>query len=121
MERLKLLDYNHLLLKEVKLKPISRYYFLKPNNSGEQFFMFVSICAFCFRKIGKDFKQPQEEDDPTPLLLNILKYLEELVKMIDETFYATSKISKNFIQPTNFSNTSFINSRISPSISHPIN
>lgn len=80
MERLKLLDYHQLLLKEVKMKPISRYYFIKSTNSGEQFFMFTSICAFCFRKIGKDFEQPQEFDDPTVMVSKILKYLEELVK-----------------------------------------
>lgn len=79
MERLKLLDYHQLLLKEVKMKPISRFYFIKSTNPGEQFFMFISICAFCFRKIGKDFEQPQEFDDPTVLVTKILRYLEELV------------------------------------------
>lgn len=110
MERLKLLDYNHLLLKEVKLKPISRYYFLKPNNSGEQFFMFVSICAFCFRKIGKDFKQPEEEDDPTPLLLNILKYLEELVNKLAIILFTFKTLFLDFPD-----------SRTFKSISHRIN
>lgn len=79
MEKLKLLNYDTQLLKEMKMKPLSRYYFLKATNPGEQFFMFTSLCAFCVRKMGKEFEQPQEFNDPTVLIARIVKVLQELV------------------------------------------
>lgn len=79
MEKLKLLNYDTQLIKEMKMKPLSRYYFLRATNPGEQFFMFTSICAFCVRKMGKEFEQPQEFNDPTVLIGKIIKVLQELV------------------------------------------
>lgn len=78
MEKLKLLNYEGTLLKEMKMKPLSRYYFLNCVNPGEQFFMFVSLCAFCARKIGKDFEQPEEFMDPTTLVTKIIDICMEL-------------------------------------------
>lgn len=82
MEKLKLLDYEGTLLKEMKMKPLSRYYFLNSTNPGEQFFMFTSLCAFCARKMGKDFEQPEEFMDPTVLVSKIMQLLQELVGFI---------------------------------------
>lgn len=82
MEKLKLLNYERTLLKEMKMKPLSRYYFLTSVNPGEQFFMFTSLCAFCVRKMGKDFEQPEEFMDPTVLVSKILQILKDLVKDI---------------------------------------
>lgn len=79
MEKLKLLNYERILLKEMKMKPLSRYYFLTSVNPGEQFFMFTSLCAFCVRKMGKDFEQPEEFMDPTVLVSKIIQTLKELV------------------------------------------
>lgn len=79
MEKLKLLDYEGTLLNELKLKPLSRFYFLNSTNPGEQFFMFTSLCAFCARKMGKDFDQPEEFMDPTVLVSKIIQLLQELV------------------------------------------
>lgn len=78
MDKLKLLNYENTLLKEIKMKPLNRYYFLYSTNTGEQFFMFTSLCAFCARKMGKDFEQPQEFNDPTVLVSQIVKLLQEL-------------------------------------------
>lgn len=78
MDKLKLLNYDNTLLKEIKMKPLSRYYFLHSTNPGEQFYMFTSLCAFCARKMGKDFEQPQEFNDPTVLVAKIMKLLQEL-------------------------------------------
>lgn len=79
MEKLKLLNYEGTLLKEMKMKPLSRYYFLNSTNPGEQFFMFTSLCAFCARKMGKEFEQPEEFMDPTVLVSKIMQLLQELV------------------------------------------
>lgn len=79
MEKLKLLNYEGTLLKEMKMKPLSRYYFLNSTNPGEQFFMFTSLCAFCARKMGKEFEQPEEFMDPTQLVSKIMQLLQELV------------------------------------------
>ncbi|XP_035915319.1 intraflagellar transport protein 57 homolog [Anopheles stephensi] len=78
MEKLKLLNYERLLLKEMKMKQINRYYFLRSFNPGEQFFMFTSICAWLIRKIGKTFDQPQEFDDPNIVISRIIKVLQEM-------------------------------------------
>ena len=82
MDKLKLLNYEGTLLKEMKMKPMSRYYFLNSTNPGEQFFMFTSLCAFCARKMGKDFEQPEEFMDPTALVTKIMELLKELVNQI---------------------------------------
>lgn len=79
MDKLKLLNYEGTLLKEMKMKPLSRYYFLNSTNPGEQFFMFTSLCAFCARKMGKDFEQPEEFMDPTVLVSKIIQILQGLV------------------------------------------
>lgn len=79
MDKLKLLNYEGTLLKEMKMKPLSRYYFLNSTNPGEQFFMFTSLCAFCSRKMGKDFEQPEEFMDPTVLVSKIIQILQGLV------------------------------------------
>lgn len=83
MDKLKLLNYERQLLKEMKMKPLGRYYFLSSINPGEQFFMFTSLCAFCVRKMGKDFEQPEEFMDPTVLVAKIIQILQELVKRLN--------------------------------------
>lgn len=78
MEKLKLLNYENLLLKQMKMKPLNKFYFIKARNSGEQFFMFVSICAWLIRETGKTFDQPQEFDDPNVLISKIIKALNDM-------------------------------------------
>ncbi|XP_053696550.1 intraflagellar transport protein 57 homolog [Sabethes cyaneus] len=78
MEKLKLLNFERLLLKEMKMKQINRYYFLKSFNPGEQFFMFTSICAWLIRMIGRTFEQPQEFDDPNMVISRIIRVLQEM-------------------------------------------
>lgn len=79
IEKLKLLDYERGLLKEMKMKPLSRYYFARSFNPGEQFFMFTSICAWLIRKTGREFEQPQEFHDPTMTIGNIIRIAQEMV------------------------------------------
>jgi intraflagellar transport protein 57 len=79
MEKLKLLNFERLLLKEMKMKPTHKYYFVKSVNPGEQFYMFVSICAWLIRKTGRDFVQPQEYDDPNAIISKIVQTLRDLV------------------------------------------
>lgn len=89
MEKLKLLNYETNLLKSLKMKPLSRYYFLNSINPGEQFYLFTSLCAFLARKIGRDFEQPQEFDDPTVLIGKIIKLLQDLDISTD---FSTNKL-----------------------------
>lgn len=79
LEKLKLLKYESLLLKQMKMKPLSKFYFSLPKNSGEQFYMFVSICAWLIRETGKTFEQPQEFDDPNVIISKIIKVLNDMV------------------------------------------
>ncbi|KAG5674615.1 hypothetical protein PVAND_004569 [Polypedilum vanderplanki] len=78
VEKLKLLNYENLLLKQMKMKPINKFYFNKVKNTGEQFYLFVSICAWLIRETGKTFEQPQEFDDPNVVISKIIKALNEL-------------------------------------------
>lgn len=78
IEKLKILNYENLLLKEMKMKPINKFYFNKSRNSGEQFFLFVSICAWLVRETGKSFDQPQEFDDPNVVISKIIKSLNDM-------------------------------------------
>lgn len=79
LEKLKLLNYERYLLKDLKIKPLNRHFFVKPFNPGEQFFLFTSICAWLLRKIGRDFEQPQEFHDPSKTVADIVTMLQELV------------------------------------------
>lgn len=81
MDKLKLLNFEKLLLKGLKLKPPSRRYFEKPRNPGEQFFMFTSLCAWLARNLGKVFDQPQEFDDPSSTIAKIIRLLQDLVRI----------------------------------------
>ncbi|XP_037941348.1 intraflagellar transport protein 57 homolog [Teleopsis dalmanni] len=78
LEKLKLLNYESQLLKEFKMKPISRYYFVKSFNPGEQFYMFTLICWWLCKKLGKDMERPQEYDDPNTVIAKIVQILEEI-------------------------------------------
>ncbi|XP_059607987.1 intraflagellar transport protein 57 homolog [Phlebotomus argentipes] len=78
MDKLKLLNCDRLLVKELKLKPPNRMYFAKSTNPGEQFFMFTSICAWLMRKLGHQFDQPQEFDDPSATIAKIIRILQEM-------------------------------------------
>lgn len=83
MDKLKLLNYEKLLLKGLKIKPPNRRYFEKSRNPGEQFFMFTSLCAWLARNLGKDFEQPQEFDDPSATIARIIRLLQEMVSKIN--------------------------------------
>jgi intraflagellar transport protein 57 len=78
IEKLKILNYENLLLKQMKMKSLNKFYFNKVKNSGEQFFLFVSICAWLIRETGKSFQQPQEFDDPNVVISKIIKSLNEM-------------------------------------------
>ncbi|KAH8271966.1 hypothetical protein KR044_012410, partial [Drosophila immigrans] len=83
LEKLKLLNYEKHLLREYKLKPLSRFYFVKATNPGEQFFMFTLICWWLWKKLGKDMERPQEYDDPNTVIAKIIQMLEEIDVPVD--------------------------------------
>ncbi|CAH0397183.1 unnamed protein product [Chilo suppressalis] len=77
MDKLRLLKIDTELRPQIKMKPMSRYYFIASTNPGEQFYMFASVAAWLIRKTGKDFEQPHEEDDPNTIITNIIDFLRE--------------------------------------------
>ncbi|XP_055837148.1 intraflagellar transport protein 57 homolog [Episyrphus balteatus] len=83
IEKLKLLNYEKHLLKEMKMKALTKFYFVKSFNPGEQFFMFTSVCAWLLRKLGKHLDQPQEHEDPNEIINKILKILQEIDIVVD--------------------------------------
>ncbi|XP_017110584.1 intraflagellar transport protein 57 homolog [Drosophila elegans] len=83
LEKLKLLNYEKHLLKEFKLKPLSRFYFVKATNPGEQFYMFTLICWWLCKKLGKDMERPQEYDDPNTVAAKIIQLLGEIDVPVD--------------------------------------
>ncbi|CAO4361735.1 unnamed protein product [Caenorhabditis nigoni] len=74
VDKLKLLNYEDGFLKlGVAYKPISKHYFVKSVNVGEQFFLFTSLAAWLIKKSGEEsYNMPQEFDDPNSTLANIL-------------------------------------------------
>lgn len=82
MDKLKLLSFEKLLLRGLRLKPPNRRYFEKSRNPGEQFFMFTAICAWLARNLGKDFEQPQEFDDPSATIAKIIRLLQDMVSQL---------------------------------------
>lgn len=83
IDRLQILNYDEELRKEIKMKPMSRHYFLVPGNSGEQFHVFTSLAAWLLRKIGRQVEQPQEDDDPNFTISNILDNMRTLDIPVD--------------------------------------
>ncbi|XP_054743498.1 intraflagellar transport protein 57 homolog [Anastrepha obliqua] len=83
LEKLKMLNYEKHLLNEFKMKPLSRFYFVKSFNPGEQFFMFTLICWWLCRKLGKDMERPQEFDDPNTVIAKIVQVLGEMDVPVD--------------------------------------
>lgn len=75
LDKLKLLKYESEFLSGLKIKPIHKYYFIIPKNPGEQFYLFSLLAAWLIKKIGKNFTEPQEYDDPN----------ETVAKILDET------------------------------------
>lgn len=80
LEKLKLLNYEKNLLSELKMKALSRFYFVKSTNPGEQFYMFTLICWWLCQKLGKNMERPQEYDDPNDVISRIVVILEEMVR-----------------------------------------
>lgn len=79
IEKLKMLNYEKNLLNEVKMKPLSRFYFVRSTNPGEQFYMFTLLCWWLCQKLGKHMDKPQEFDDPHLLTAKIVNLLLEMV------------------------------------------
>ncbi|XP_037826322.1 intraflagellar transport protein 57 homolog [Lucilia sericata] len=85
IEKLKLLNYEKTLLSDLKMKPLSRFYFVKSTNPGEQFYMFTLTCWWLCQKLGKNMERPQEYDDPNDVISKILAILEQMDVPIDFT------------------------------------
>lgn len=91
IDKLNLLNYDKEILHELKLKPLSRCYFMITKNPGEQFYIFSSLAAWLIRKTGRYFDQPQEYDDPNSTIANILSNARELVCKLFKKKWITGK------------------------------
>ncbi|KAL1117953.1 hypothetical protein AAG570_004264 [Ranatra chinensis] len=81
LDKLKLLDYEEEFIKGLKMRPLNRHYFAINSNPGEQFFMFTSLVGWLLRSLGREFKEPQEDDDPNTTVVDILQALVQLVSV----------------------------------------
>lgn len=93
MDKLRLLRIDTELRPQIKMKPMSRYYFVTSTNPGEQFFVFASTAAWLIRKTGRDFEQPNEEDDPNSTIANIMDILREKDVAIE---FSSHKLKQGF-------------------------
>ena len=59
-------------VKELRMRPLNRHYFVLQTNPGEQFYLFTSLAGWLIRKSGRTFDPPQEFDDPNTTITNIL-------------------------------------------------
>lgn len=93
MDKLRLLKIDTELRPQIKMKPMSRYYFVTSTNPGEQFYVFASTAAWLIRKTGRDFEQPNEEDDPNSTIANIIDILREKDVAVD---FSSHKVKQGF-------------------------
>ncbi|CAG9540310.1 unnamed protein product, partial [Cercopithifilaria johnstoni] len=85
-DKLKLLNYEEDYANlAASHRTISREYFVKSTNIGEQFFIFTTLAAWLIQKsIDSTFTFPHECDDPNGTISNILNALQS--KNISITF-----------------------------------
>ncbi|XP_045519367.1 intraflagellar transport protein 57 homolog [Pieris brassicae] len=93
MDKLRLLKIDTELRPEIKMKPMSRYYFITSTNPGEQFFVFASTAAWLIRKTGKALEQPNEEDDPNSIIASIVDILREKDITVD---FSSHKLKQGY-------------------------
>ncbi|XP_014371098.2 intraflagellar transport protein 57 homolog [Papilio machaon] len=93
MDKLRLLKIDTELRPKIKMKPMSRYYFLTTTNPVEQFFVFASTAAWLIRKTGQEFEQPNEEDDPNATIASILDVLREREIAVD---FSSHKLKQGY-------------------------
>lgn len=93
IDKLRILKIDTELRPQIKMKSMSRYYFVTSTNPGEQFFVFASTAAWLIRKTGKEFEQPNEEDDPNALIASILDVLREKDIAVD---FSSHKLKQGF-------------------------
>jgi hypothetical protein len=65
-------------VKELRMRPLNRHYFVIQTNPGEQFYLFTSLAAWLIRKSGRQFDPPQEFDDPNSTIANILDNVRQM-------------------------------------------
>eukprot|EP00095_Tigriopus_kingsejongensis_P002763 maker-scaffold845_size89356-snap-gene-0.15 protein:Tk02763 transcript:maker-scaffold845_size89356-snap-gene-0.15-mRNA-1 annotation:"intraflagellar transport protein 57 homolog" len=99
LDKLKLLNYEEEFVKELRMRPLSRHYFVLQTNPGEQFYLFTSLAAWLIQKSGTPFDQPQEFDDPNSTISNILDAVRRHGVAID---FAPSKLKQGFGEPAIF-------------------
>ncbi len=81
IDKLHLLNYEAEFLKLTKLPRLHRLYFVFPTNPGEQYYNFVTLCAWLIRKCGRKILTPQESDDPNEVITGILNHLRDMVQL----------------------------------------
>lgn len=93
LDKLKLLDYEEEFVKDLRMRPLNRHYFVIQTNPGEQFYLFTSLSAWLIRKTGRSFDPPQESDDPNSTIANILDCVRQMGVPID---FAPSKLKQGY-------------------------
>ncbi|KAA0203684.1 hypothetical protein HAZT_HAZT010552 [Hyalella azteca] len=83
LDKLKLLDYDHLFVMKLRMKPLNRHYFALATSTGEQFYIFVSLAVWLINRNGGNMEQPQETDEPNSVISNILDYLRQQGETLD--------------------------------------
>jgi estrogen-related receptor beta like 1 len=93
LDKLKLLNYEEEFVRELKMRPLNRHYFVLQTNPGEQFFLFTSLAAWLIRKADRRMDPPQEFDDPNMTITNILDQARQIGVAID---FAPSKLKQGY-------------------------
>uniref|UniRef100_A0A2A4JZ54 Intraflagellar transport protein 57 homolog n=1 Tax=Heliothis virescens TaxID=7102 RepID=A0A2A4JZ54_HELVI len=93
MDKLRILKIDTELRSHIKMKPMSRHYFITGTNPGEQFYVFASTAAWLIRRTGKEFEQPNEEDDPNIIIATIVDVLREKEIAVD---FSSHKLKQGY-------------------------
>ena len=80
-------------VKDMRMRPLNRHYFVLQTNPGEQFYLFTSLAAWLVRKTGRDLEPPNEYDDPNSTIANILDHVRQMGVSID---FPPSKLKQGF-------------------------
>ncbi|XP_044733599.1 intraflagellar transport protein 57 homolog [Chrysoperla carnea] len=114
LDKLMLLHYEPEFVKNLKMKPLNRHYFVVQRNPGEQFFMFTSLSAWLIKKLGRSFDEPQEYDDPNATIASILEVIREIGVVVDfppnklkqgfgeQVIYVLNQLANAVLQKNNF-------------------
>jgi len=77
-DKLKILNYEQDFCRTKDMKPLTRTYFALPGKTSEQFPYFSALTSWLFQRIGMDFLEWGEFEDPNQIINNVVELSRQL-------------------------------------------